>query len=249
MSVRHLLVVGGQRCGTTWLHDALAGHPQIAMARPARPEPKIFLTDEVAARGRAWYEETYFAHATDEPIRGEKSTSYLDVPEAAGRARAVLGDPFVVAQLRDPVARAVSHWAFSTDNGFERRPLTEVLEANLEGPLAWDGADVSVSPVAYLERGRYVEHLRPWATEYGDDLRVQFFEEVVGDPDRIGELYGWLGVADDVRPDGLTSAVNRTGTDAPDLPDELVARLRSYFAESDRALADLLGRDLPWPTA
>lgn len=249
MSVRHLLVIGGQRCGTTWLHDALAGHPQIAMARPSRPEPKVFLSDESTAGGRAWYEETYFAHATDEPIRGEKSTSYLEVPEASARARAMLGDPFIVAQLRDPVARAVSHWAFSTDNGFEERPLEEVLEANLAGPLPWEGEGVSVSPVAYLERGRYIDYLRPWAAEYADDLRVQFFEEVVGHPDRIGELYGWLGVADDVRPDGLTSAVNSTGTDTPDLPADLVARLRAYFAESDRALADLLGRALPWPTA
>ena len=27
---RHLLVIGAQRCGTTYLHDLLAAHPDIA---------------------------------------------------------------------------------------------------------------------------------------------------------------------------------------------------------------------------
>ena len=45
---RHLLVIGAQRCGTTYLHDLLDAHPEIAMARPARPEPKVFLADELA---------------------------------------------------------------------------------------------------------------------------------------------------------------------------------------------------------
>ena len=85
---RHLVVIGAQRCGTTYLHDLLAAHPQIAMARPTRPEPKVFLSDEVADRGRGWYVETYFGHATDEPVLGEKSTSYLEYPEVADRVAA-----------------------------------------------------------------------------------------------------------------------------------------------------------------
>ena len=104
---RHLLVVGAQRCGTTYLHDQLAAHPQVAMARPHRPEPKVFLSAELAGRGREWYVATYFAHARNETVLGEKSTSYLEYPEAAARAGAVLGDPLVLVQLRDPVERAV----------------------------------------------------------------------------------------------------------------------------------------------
>ncbi len=91
--MRHLLVIGAQRCGTTWLQKALAAHPEIAMARPSAPEPKVFLTDERSALGREWYERTYFGHATDERIRGEKSTSYLEDVRCADRAMAVLPRP------------------------------------------------------------------------------------------------------------------------------------------------------------
>ena len=191
---RHLLVVGAQRCGTTYLHDLLAAHPQIAMARPARPEPKVFLSEELAGRGRDWYRETYFTHATDEALLGEKSTSYLEYAEAADRAAAMLGDPLILVQLRDPVQRAISHWAFSTDGGLETRPLAEVLRPTWHGPLPWDPARTSVSPFAYLERGRYTDYLGPWLSRFGADVTLLLLEEMVSAPDRVSDLYGSLGV-------------------------------------------------------
>jgi hypothetical protein len=243
---RHLLVIGAQRCGTTYLHDLLAAHPRIAMARPARPEPKVFLSDELAGRGLEWYHATYFGHATDEELLGEKSTSYLEYPAAAERAVAVLGDPLVLVQLRDPVERAVSHWAFSSDSGLESRPLETALAANLEGPLPWDPARTSVSPFAYLERGRYVDHLGAWTERFGDALTVSFLEELVADPQRVGDLYRSLGVDAEFSPTSLGLPVNQSRQSATRLDPGLVAQLREYFRRSDAALEDLLGRPLPW---
>lgn len=243
---RHLLIIGAQRCGTTWLARALDAHPQIAMARPAHPEPKVFCSEELSARGREWYVATWFGHATDERLLGEKSTSYLEFPDAAERAVAVLGDPLAVAQLRDPIARAVSHWAFSTDHGFEDRPLDDVLAANLEGPLPWDPARTSVSPYAYLERGRYVDHLRPWVDRFGDALSVVLLEDMLARPGALADLCASLGVdpVAGMSPDG--APVNASDADKPDLDPGLHARLRDYFAESDHELSRLLGRPLPW---
>ncbi len=142
------------------------------------PEPKVFLSAEVVRRGRDWYRSTYFAHATNESVLGEKSTSYLEDGAAATRAASVLGPAEIVVQLRDPVARAVSNWRFSTANGFEQRPLTEALEANLSGSRAWDRDASSVSPYAYLERGRYVLYLEPWLTAFAPTVHVRFLEDV-----------------------------------------------------------------------
>jgi hypothetical protein len=246
MSTDHVLVIGAQRCGTTYLHELLADHPQIAMARPVRPEPKVFLADEVVDRGVEWYRQTFFPHAGTAALLGEKSTSYLESPEAVGRITAVLGSPRIVVQLRDPVARAVSNWGFSRSHGLELRPLGEALAGNLAGPLPWDPQVTSVSPFAYLERGRYADYLAPWLEAFGDRVRIQFLEDLVADPHRIGELYGWLGVDAAVRPDSLGRPVNQ-GESADNLDDDLVRRLRDYFEDSDRALARLLDRELPWP--
>jgi hypothetical protein len=243
---RHLLVVGVQRCGTTYLHDLLEAHPEIAMARPSRPEPKVFLSGELSGRGRDWYRRTFFAHATDEQLLGDKSTSYLEYADAAPRAARMLGDPMILVQLRDPIARAVSHWAFSTNTGLETRPLSTVLAANLNGPLAWDPTLTSVSPFAYLERGRYIDYLHPWLRRFGDDVTILFLDDLIADPKRVGDLYATLGVDPAVRPPCLGAPVNGSHQPGDNLDRDLYTCLRDYFRDSDAALADLLGRDLPW---
>jgi hypothetical protein len=245
---QHLLVIGGQRCGTTYLHGLLDAHPEVAMARPARPEPKVFLSDELAGHGLEWYRSTYFAHATDETLLGEKSTSYIEDPLAPARAARVLGDPHIVVLLRDPVLRAVSNWRFSTDNGLESRPLEVALRESLEEEAAWDRGSTSVSPFAYLPRGRFASYLDPWLATFGDRVHVHFLAELVSDDAAVGALYAGLGIDPAFRPPGRDRVVNESSEPAPDLPDELRARLEEYFLASNQALSTLLGRDLPWWT-
>ncbi|QZY28498.1 sulfotransferase family protein [Nocardioides coralli] len=241
---RHFLVAGAQRCGTTWLHELLAGHPEIAMARPARPEPKVFLREDPP--GADAYRAEFFGHVDGESLLGEKSTSYLESPEAPDRVAATLGSPQIVVQLRDPVARAVSNWSFSRDHGVETRPLAEALRADMAGQQEWDRAASSVSPFAYVTRGRYVADLARWTERF--DVHVQFLEELVDDTDRVvGDLFTWLGVDAGVRPDTGGGPVNASSTAEP-LDRALEAELRDHYRDSDDALADLLGRELPWRT-
>ena len=246
---RHLLVIGAQRSGTTYLHSVLDGHPQITMARPARPEPKVFLSEAVVGRGAQWYRRTFFAHATDEAVWGEKSTSYLEVPEAAARVARVLGPRVhVVVVLRDPVQRAVSNWRFSTDHGLETRPLERALRENLAASASWDRAATSVSPFAYLERGRYADYLGPWFAQFPDTTHVLFLADLVGHDAALDDLFRHLGVRTGSRPVDRETVVNQSREPAPPLPGDLVAGLREYYAASDHALAVRLGRRPPWPT-
>jgi hypothetical protein len=242
---RHLLVVGAQRCGTTYLHDALAAHPEVAMARPVRPEPKVFLRpDPVDA---ATYVQEFFGHAGDAAVLGEKSTSYLEVPEVPDRVAGTLGSPQILVQLRDPVARAVSNWSFSRDHGVEPRSLAAALRADLAGEQEWDRTVSSVSPFAYVARGRYVDDLARWVGRF--DVRVQFLEELLTDPGVTGDLYRWLGVDDSFRPPLGDDPVNASSTTPEPLGAELEAELREHYRDSDAALAELLGRALPWHAA
>ena len=248
---RHFLVIGAQRCGTTWLHHQLEAHPQIAMARPTRPEPKVFLEDLGPGQDHAWYVDTWFSHATSGQVLGEKSTSYVDRADAIPRIRHLLGDVPLVVQLRDPVARAISHWRFSTGSGLERRSLSDALAANLEGPLPWDPSVTSVSPYAYLERGRYVDALRPWIEGFGDLVRVQLLEDLLAQPSLLADTLAHVGVAPGPTPDVDLSPVNRSSPDdaGAGLDPAIEAAVRQSFAQSDRELEVLLGRSLPWAAA
>jgi hypothetical protein len=242
VSPRHFVVVGAQRSGTTYLHDLLEGHPQIVMARPKRPEPKVFLRHTRLTAET--YRERYFAHATDEPVYGEKSTSYLESEVAPDLIARVLGSPQILVQLRDPIERAMSNWRFSAQHGLEERPLAEALAANLEGPLPWDPDITSVSPFAYLERGRFADDLLRWVDSF--DTRVVFLEETATGPAAIQSVYQWLGVDAEVSPEALGHPVNISEGEDSQLSEKLVADLREWYDEPDRRLSDLLGRDLPW---
>lgn len=244
---RHLLIIGAQRCGTTYLHDRLAAHPRIAMATPARPEPKFFCSDDALRRGHQWYLDTWFAHAGDADVLGDKSTSYLECDGAAARAAQVLGDPLVLVQLRDPVARAVSNWRFSRDNAMEDRSAEQAFADCLDGvEPEWDRSRLSVSPYAYLRRGRYADQLSPWLELFPGRVRVEFLEEQADDPAAFRALLEWLGVDPVALPAGALEPVHASEEPWPTLDDGLVARLRGYFSQSDTMLAQMLDRALPW---
>ena len=242
----HLLVIGAQRSGTTYLHSLLDSHPEITMARPSRPEPKVFCDAEASARGVQWYRETYFAHASSERLLGEKSTSYIEDAAAPKRAAAMLGEAHIVVMLRDPVERAVSNWRFSTQNGLETRPVETALRENLAKETPWDPGATSVSPFAYLERGRYMDYLAPWAATFPNTMHVLFMEELVGDKTVAERLWKDLGVDAGAGPEPPLETVNRSEGDPPALSDQLLGTLRSYYEAGNRVLSAHLGRTVPW---
>lgn len=244
---RPLLVIGAQRCGTSFLADLLEAHPDVAMARPRRPEPKVFLSDQVVERGLDWYRATWFGHATTERVLAEKSTSYLEHPSAIPRVRAVLGDPWIVVQLRDPVARAVSNWRFSRDNGIEDLPLSDALRADLAGTREWDRERFSVSPFRYVRRGRYADDLAPWREAFPGRVVVTFLEEVSGSPEAVRDVYARLGLPEH---DGPVPRwpVNASSAPVDPVDEGLRGELRGYYRDSDTLLGEMLGRQLPWPS-
>lgn len=253
---RHLVVIGAQRCGSTFLLKLLSQHPAVCTAEPARPEPKVFIDAERTARGHEWYDETWFSHAEGHQLLVEKSTSYLENPEAPARVLQMLGEEtLALAQLRDPIDRAVSNWRFSTDNGLETRPLVEAIEADLEAAeqanaaavdKGWDRAAVSVSPYAYVRRGHYVDYLEPWRELFGERLVLCLLDETAAGGEPVVRLFRSLGLNASAIDTNPAEPVNASTAPGGDLDADLVARLRDHYADSDARLAELLGRPLPW---
>ena len=233
-------VVGGQRCGTTSLYHALDAHPDITMARPLQPEPKRFL----AANWRDVDDESVGAFATMQ-LHGEKSVSYLESARVAQRIAAVYPGARIVAQVRDPVARALSHYGYTSENGLEDLPPAEAFTEQAERrPFAEE--QVATSPYLYLRRGCYAELLEPWLHHFPEAVKVVVLEEVLADPDLLAPVQTFLGVAErsaslDAHNVGSTESVNVDGATRE--------RLKQYYAPPNRALEALLGRDFAlWPT-
>jgi len=241
----HFFIVGAQRCGTTYLYHLLDQHPEIEMARPVRPEPKFFLDEAAFARGLADYAR-FFPGKPGARVRGEKSTSYLGSDLAAERIAAAFPKAQVLVLVRDPVERALSHWRFSVANGVETLPAEEAFRREPERRDNFDRERFSVSPFAYLRRGRYADDLARWTARF-PALRVLVTEALVGSREAVADLYARLGVDPAFRPAGVERPVNAT-TREPGPAGTLSAAYREElaagFAEPNRRLAERFGLDL-----
>ena len=122
-SLPNLLVIGGQKCGSTWLHERLEVHPEIFMSNPK--ELRFFghkgKTD--SEQGLVDY-RAHFAAGAEQHYRGESTPAYFwsydeNSPWAVDLKRSNLRIPPVVRRilgpevklilsLRDPVQRAIS---------------------------------------------------------------------------------------------------------------------------------------------
>jgi len=237
----HFVIAGAQRCGTTLLYELLDANDEIEMARPMRPEPKWFLAPESRDRGREDYLRRLFS---GHPVRwrGEKSTSYIEHPGVASRIAAILPEARIFVSVRDPIDRAVSNYDFSSDHGVETRPITEALSPDAIGTMSYDSEQFSVSPFAYLERGRYVDHLAPWLDAFGRErLEIVFFDDVCAGL-AMSHFAACLGIRTP-EPTTAPEPVNAS-THRSTLPTALREELTDFYRPSVRGLERLTGRNL-----
>lgn len=239
---RHLFIAGAQRSGTTYLYRMLEQHPDIAMARPLRPEPKFFIRDELYAKGIDYYRRAYFD--ADAAWLGEKSTSYIEHPVAAERIARHFPEALVIFMLRDPVERAISNYRFSVENGLETLPFEEALEAESARSGESGHRGISVSPYAYAARGHYIRYLDAWGERFPQSQLLPLVSEsVLGSEPALRAIFARLGVDPDVPLMDTGAAVNRSLAGG-DVPETTRASLRDVFRPSNLALVGRFGLDI-----
>jgi hypothetical protein len=188
------LVVGAQRCGTTSLFRQLRAHPHVLTSRLVKG---VHYFDVHYDRPWRWYLGHFplrvsgrVAGAGRRALTGEASPYYLFHPLAAARIARALPEVRLVAILRDPVARAWSHYQHEVARGFETRPFGAALDAEPE-MLVREEARLLAEPLArshahqhhaYVARGRYAAQLeRLWTAVPPSRLLVLASEDLFRD--------------------------------------------------------------------
>lgn len=244
---RHLFIIGAQRSGTTYLYKILDAHPEVYMAKPARPEPKYFMDPANVGAGYNAYFKKYFSDAGDVYWLGEKSTSYIECDEAALAIRQTVPDATILVMLRDPLERAISHYSFTRDHGLEPYDIERAIKEEPSRVDAWHSVGTSVSPYKYTERGKYAQYLERWERLFGKDrLILLVAEQFIGNQAAISALYERLGIEPHFVPPSLRERVNAgsAGRAQCTLSDEFKVSLQAMFRPWNRALEKRYGLDL-----
>lgn len=244
------IIGGSPRSGTTWAHQLLKRHPDVFMAEPEEPEPKFFHVDALYAKGLDYYADTWFNGAAGRRAVGEKTSYYLENSLAGRRIYQDLPGVKLIFLLRDPVARAYSNYLRSKAFGFETETFERALALEDERERTLPERLRFIRPHAYASRGMYADLLTPYFDLFGrQSVLCLRHEDVAVAPGALAaEIHRFIGV--DERPqDGETlGRVNETraGVEEERPPAAVFEALRRRFAEPNRRLADLLGRDFNW---
>lgn len=191
-----IFLVGAPKCGTTSIYNYFAQHPSIFV--PELKEPHYFAMPEV---GRTYYpveliqdESKYlslFRNKREEQLSVDCSPSYLQFPETPKRIHAANSEAKIVAVLRNPTQRAISHYLMDQRFGLQPHKLMECIQDSTSHPISYR---------EYVKNGFYAEQItRYWDTFSPDQVMIIFFEDLNSDTETtVKGIFNFLGVRQDV---------------------------------------------------
>ncbi|KQZ53326.1 MULTISPECIES: sulfotransferase [unclassified Ensifer] len=260
------LIIGATKSATTWLQRSLQQDPSVYM-----PDPELHYFSRNYDRGDDWYLSNFNGQGHRQ-LRGEKSNSYLDVPQAAERIREKMPHARLIAQLRNPVDRAYSDYCML----YRRAEVDRDIAKYLDPRQAAGGR--------FLNGGLYFGQLQNYLERYSKEkLLVLFYEDLKTDAGaQLSRVRNFLNLSNELPPYPLTRKVKDKSEPvvsprlrrmlnslkpivAPlrqtrgfkklrsfiagevqytPLSDDLRERMTEYYARETENLSALVGRDL-----
>jgi hypothetical protein len=170
------VIVGSMKCGTTILNDYINDHSSV---HPAK-QKEIHYFSLNFNKGEEWYAD-FFDQAPDDKVTGEASPTYFDMTHGLALPqliRTTLPDAKIIAIIKDPVDRALSHF-FHLRN-INKIPAFQSLDPNevfsgdlfrkyheefLVSPELWPMRNV-------LDFGNYFLRVHTYKQVFGDKFIV-----------------------------------------------------------------------------
>jgi Sulfotransferase domain len=243
------LVIGAQKSGTTALYTYLRRHPSIV--GPFWKEICFF--DRHWWRGEAWYRGQLPLRSRGKLV-GEASPSYIFHPLAPARVSALVPDVRLIVLLREPTARAYSHYQHEVALAREPLSFEDALDREderLRGEVERLVADPRAFSRAwwdhtYVARGLYADQLERWLEFFPREQMLVVTNEELGA--RPAETYATVVSFLGAPPHALAAYPRVFEREYPPMRAETRAALAERFAEPNRRLERLLGRPLGWTT-
>jgi Sulfotransferase domain len=253
-TVPDFLIIGAQKCGTTFLYQLLVQHPRV---KPAFVK-EVHYFDLNFRKGNNWYRshfplQTRNTHAY---ITGEASPYYLFHPHAAKRASMVVPDAKLIILLRNPVDRAYSHYQHQVKRVTGEARETLAFEEAIEAEERILPAEVSKMlqdeyyrssshrTRSYLSRGKYVDQLPVWSSFFPRRRMLVLKSEDLFDDtsNALGGVLDFLGIPRWV-PETYSIPNKRAYTGVDPFVRQ---RLDEYYEPYNQRLYEYLGVDFDW---
>ncbi len=268
-------IIGERKCGTSSLFRYLIEHPQVLPGR--LKEPNFFAQGdltylqanwasyvsnfptteakgqtlhwpELDAAGQLFEEKIHFKPGNQghPVITGEASANtFYQVPPQ--RVKALLPEVKLLIVLREPVARAHSHYRMYQRFADEGRALPVALrgfgeDLRREVSLFEQGVKTE-----FLGPGLYWQSLQRWENCFGRDKMLILLSDELDEEASCRLALQKVARFLDLSPFPALPTLSRYNVAPPSsIPPEIEIWLKDFYAPHNQKLADWMGRDLPW---
>lgn len=249
------LIIGAQKCGTTSLYEYLVEHPQIWEAHTKEPhffsgglDPSI----DLFQKGELWYRANFPLKSVMQPggHTFDATPLYLFNPLVPKRISELIPKAKLIAVLRNPTERAISHYFHEKRLHREPLDIAEAMAAE-EKRLApklenKDYKSETFIHLSYKSRGLYLEQIERFLDYFPrENLLILSSEGTLQTPrETLRRICEFV----DVDPNYQFSNLNprNIAPNRVDVPTEVYNYLDNYFAPHNQRLYDFLGERYAW---
>ncbi len=187
-------------------------------------------------------------------ISGEATPNYMFWPGALERLKKTRPHSKLIAILRNPVERAISHYFHEVHLGREKLPIRQAFAREQES-IVKRCSEIRAVPddlifplfhFSYKARSLYAPQIERCLRLFDrSQLMVVKSEDLFQDPRAVlRKVYQHLEVDEDSLPNEFPVA--NQGHYGQSVPEDLREQLEEYFSEPNQRLAELLGREPLW---
>ena len=246
------LVIGAQKSGTTSLFHYICQHPKVFENKAK----EIHFFDRHYTHGENWYRARFplAGSLLSSHQLGEATPYYLCHPHAPTRIASLLPQAKLIAILRNPVDRAISHYFHEQKKGREELPILEALQREeercaeewqrmLNDPQYISKAHQSFS---YKQRGIYLEQIKRYLEVFPEEqLLILESSKLFSKPQAVlKKVFNFLEIDSEVAIPDI--AIKNANPNKKMVPDTVRSYLQDYFAPHNKALQNALGKDFGW---
>ena len=248
----NFIIIGAQKAGTTSLFHYITQHPRVFENKAK----EVHFFDKYYGQGINWYRGHFplQAHISPGCRLGEATPYYLCHPHAPKRIHQLLPRVKLIAILRNPIDRAISHYFHEVKKNRENLPIVEALNSEDDRcrpewlKMLDDEGYVSRThqSFSYKQRGIYIDQLeRYWRLFAKEQILVVDSEKLFTEPHTVLEtVFRFLDIDPQVTIGDV--AVKNANPIKQNVPQEVYDSLHHFFQPHNKKLYTALGQDFAW---
>lgn len=239
----NFIVIGGQRCGTTWLDSVLRQHPEIGLHETKEPDyfNRLILKERYSSYLRGWNKADF-----NQKCIGELSVNYSMMPHwVVKELGGVIQELKLILILRNPVERSWSQvklihelmapaWQKARRPTRRRKSMDALSASDLYCELRHPRVE---------RRSDFSQILLNWTSVYGrKSVHIEYYETVANNPQAmIRRILSHIGLDPNWQSDAIGRRVYSSSPTV--MPDYIRAWLARRWAKPVQQLKEQIGEN------